>query len=84
MALRGFMGQATAGLRTVKFYQGQGVRFFEVPIGMTGSRGGEMKDLCDHCLEVPSSDTPKIQEGHAVLGHILCSLVERALFKAPA
>jgi hypothetical protein len=31
MALRGFMGQATAGLRTVKFYQGQGVRFFEVP-----------------------------------------------------
>jgi D-sedoheptulose 7-phosphate isomerase len=55
-----------------------------VCIGMTGSRGGEMKDLCDHCLEVPSSDTPKIQEGHAVLGHILCGLVERALFKAPA
>ena len=55
-----------------------------VCIGMTGNRVGPMKDLCDHCLDVPSADTPKIQEGHAVLGHILCGLVERALFKAPA
>lgn len=53
-------------------------------IGMTGNHGGPMKELCDHCLEVPSADTPKIQEGHAVLGHILCGLVERTLFKAPA
>jgi D-sedoheptulose 7-phosphate isomerase len=52
-------------------------------IGMTGSRGGPMKDLCDYYFDVPSADTPKIQEGHAVLGHILCGLVERALFKAP-
>lgn len=52
-----------------------------VCIGMTGNRGGLMKDLCEHYLEVPSADTPKIQEGHAVLGHILCGLVERALFK---
>jgi len=43
-----------------------------------------MKELCDFYLDVPSSDTPKIQEGHAVLGHILCGLVERALFKARA
>ena len=53
-------------------------------IGMTGSRGGQMKELCDYYLEVPSPDTPKIQEGHAVMGHILCGLVERVLFKAPA
>lgn len=53
-------------------------------IGMTGNRGGPIKALCDHYLEVPSADTPKIQEGHAVLGHILCGLVERALFRAPA
>lgn len=52
-----------------------------VCIGMTGNRGGAMRELCDHYLEVPSADTPKIQEGHAVLGHILCGLVERALFK---
>jgi D-sedoheptulose 7-phosphate isomerase len=55
-----------------------------ISIGMTGNRGGQMKDLCDYYLDVPSADTPKIQEGHAVLGHILCGLVERALFKAPA
>ncbi len=54
-----------------------------VSIGMTGNRGGPMKDLCEHYLEVPSADTPKIQEGHAVLGHILCGLVELALFKVP-
>lgn len=53
-------------------------------IGMTGNRGGPMQELCDFYLDVPSADTPKIQEGHAVLGHILCGLVERALFKAPA
>ena len=55
-----------------------------VCVGMTGNRGGPMKELCDHYLDVPSADTPKIQEGHAVLGHILCGLVVRALFKAPA
>ncbi len=54
-----------------------------VCIGMTGNHGGPMKELCDYYLGVPSADTPKIQEGHAVLGHILCGLVERALFKAP-
>jgi D-sedoheptulose 7-phosphate isomerase len=52
-----------------------------VCIGMTGNRGGPMRNLCDYLLEVPSSDTPKIQEGHLVLGHILCGLVENALFK---
>ena len=54
-----------------------------VTIGLTGNRGGTMGELCDHLLEVPSADTPHIQEGHAVLGHILCGLVEAALFKAP-
>jgi D-sedoheptulose 7-phosphate isomerase len=54
-----------------------------VCIGMTGNRGGPMRELCDHYLDVPTSDTPKIQEGHAVLGHIICGLVEQAIFKAP-
>lgn len=52
-----------------------------VSIGLTGNREGSMRELCDHLLEVPSSDTPKIQEGHLVLGHILCGLVENAIFK---
>ena len=53
-------------------------------VGMTGNRGGPMEDLCDYYLNVPSADTPKIQEGHAVLGHILCGLVEREIFKVRA
>ena len=54
-----------------------------VCIGLTGNRGGPMHDLCDYTLAVPNADTPKIQEGHLVLGHILCGLVENAIFKAP-
>jgi D-sedoheptulose 7-phosphate isomerase len=49
-------------------------------LGLAGNRGGPMHELCDHLLEVPSPDTPKIQEGHLILGHILCGLVERAIF----
>ena len=51
-------------------------------IGLTGNCGEPMRDLCDYLLEVPSADTPKIQEGHLVLGHILCGLVENAMFQA--
>ncbi len=58
-------------------------RFGLVCIGMTGCRGGAMHGLCDFLLEVPSTVTPKIQEGHLVLGHILCGLVEKSLFKVP-
>ena len=53
-------------------------------IGLSGNRGGPMAEACDHYLAVPSSDTPKIQEGHLVLGHILCGLAENAMFGKPA
>jgi len=53
-------------------------------IGFTGNRGGPMAADCDYYLAVPSSDTPKIQEGHLVLGHILCGLTEKALFNGTA
>ena len=55
-----------------------------VCIGLTGNRDSPMRDACEFLLEVPSSDTPKIQEGHLVLGHILCGLIENALFKVPS
>lgn len=54
-----------------------------ITVGLTGNRGGPMRQLCDHLLEVPSADTPKIQEGHLVLGHIICGLVESTLFERP-
>ncbi|WP_338844823.1 D-sedoheptulose 7-phosphate isomerase [Massilia sp. W12] len=49
-------------------------------IGFTGMRKGEMAELCDYLFEVPSVDTPKIQEGHLILGHILCGIVENEIF----
>lgn len=51
-----------------------------VTIGMTGNRGGPMLELCDHLLAVPSDCTPKIQEGHLVLGHIICGIIEEKIF----
>jgi D-sedoheptulose 7-phosphate isomerase len=49
-------------------------------VGLTGSTGGHMKDLCRYLLNVPSTDTPRIQEMHILLGHILCLIVEAELF----
>ncbi len=53
-----------------------------VTIGLTGQHGGDMPPLCDHCLRMPSTETPNIQEGHIVVGHILFALVEREMFGA--
>ena len=53
----------------------------DVTIGFTGQNSGELKDAADICLMVPSSNTPRIQECHITVGHILCSIiVERDLF----
>jgi D-sedoheptulose 7-phosphate isomerase len=49
-------------------------------VGMTGNRGGEIVELSDYVFAVPSAETPKIQEGHAAIGHILCGLIEKAMF----
>ena len=49
-------------------------------IGFTGSTGGKMKELSDLLLNVPSNDTPRIQECHILLGHIICQLVEQEYF----
>lgn len=49
-------------------------------IGFTGQTGGKMKDVSDLLLNVPSTDTPRIQECHIMLGHIICQLVEEKLF----
>ena len=51
-----------------------------ITIGLTGATGGKMKDLSDYFLNVPSTDTPRIQESHILLGHIICQLVEEQYF----
>jgi D-sedoheptulose 7-phosphate isomerase len=52
-----------------------------IVIGFTGATGGKMKDLCDYLLNVPSTDTPRIQESHITVAHIICEFVEKALFE---
>jgi D-sedoheptulose 7-phosphate isomerase len=47
-------------------------------IGMSGEKGGELKSLVKVSLQMPSNDTPRIQEGHILVGHIICELIELA------
>ncbi len=49
-------------------------------VALTGESGGNMKDISDFLLNVPSDDTPRIQESHIMIGHIICELVESSLF----
>lgn len=49
-------------------------------IGFTGVTGGKMANMCNITLRMPSLETPKIQEGHIAIGHIICGLVEAAMF----
>lgn len=50
-------------------------------VGMTGETGGNMRHLCDWLINIPSRDTPRIQECHMMLGHLMCELIENELFK---
>jgi len=62
-----------AGLET-------GRRMGLVTVGMTGNRGERITQAVDHCIEIPSDSTPKIQEGHIIVGHVICGLVEEQMF----
>ena len=49
-------------------------------VGMTGRNGRDLAGMCDHCLSTPSDSTPKIQEGHILMGHIICQFIEAEIF----
>ncbi|HMQ49473.1 MAG TPA: D-sedoheptulose 7-phosphate isomerase [Saprospiraceae bacterium] len=51
-----------------------------VVIGMTGADGGQLAAYCDYCIKIPSKDTPRIQECHMLIGHLICELIEQQLF----
>ena len=75
------IGISTSGnseniLRALKVAKSKGL----VTVAMTGESGGKMKDVVDYLLNVPSTDTPRIQEAHIMLGHIFCQIVEEDLF----
>jgi len=49
-------------------------------IGLTGESGGLMTGICDILIKIPSNETPRIQESHILIGHIICEMVEKRLF----
>ncbi len=76
-----FLGISTSGnspniLAAFRVCQEKGL----VRVGLTGQAGGEMAGLCDYCVNVPSNDTPRIQEVHILISHILCSIIEESIF----
>ncbi|MBK1963761.1 D-sedoheptulose 7-phosphate isomerase [Campylobacter novaezeelandiae] len=76
-----FIGISTSGnsaniLKALEICKEKGI----ISIGLTGQSGGKMNELCDYCIKVPSSCTPRIQESHILIGHILCAIVEEELF----
>ena len=82
-------GDVLIGLST-SGNSGNIVKAFEVArakkittVGFTGTTGGIMKTSSDYLINVPSSDTPRIQESHILLGHIICQLVEEQYFSKP-
>lgn len=50
-------------------------------VGFTGATGGKMASYCDYLINIPSTDTPRIQESHITVGHIICQLVEERFFE---
>ncbi len=69
-------GNSTNILKTIEIAKQQQMTI----IGMSGVSGGKMRDLCDVLLNVPSQDTPRIQESHILIGHIICQIIEAELF----
>jgi len=52
-----------------------------ITVGMTGQTQNKIEEIVDYCLKMPSTDTPRIQECHITVGHIICYLVESELFE---
>lgn len=84
---RGRKGDVLVGIST-SGNSGNVIKAFELAneigmstVGMTGESGGKMKALSNILLNAPSSDTPRIQESHIMMGHIICELVEERMFE---
>lgn len=69
-------GNSENVLRAVPVAQAMGIQV----VAMTGASGGKIATIADVCLRMPSDDTPRIQEAHTLLGHMLCDLLEQRMF----
>jgi len=76
MSTSGKSPNVIKGLRTAK-------KMGLMTLGITGRDGGEMAAVADYCLNVSSQSTPRIQEVHITLGHVICELVDYKLFQRP-
>jgi len=76
-----FIGISTSGnspnvIKALELCKEKGI----ISVGLTGASGGKMAELCDYCIKVPSGETPRIQEVHILIGHIICAIVEEEIF----
>ncbi len=76
-----FIGISTSGnsanvVEALKECKEKGI----ITVGLTGEKGGKMAEMCDYCIKVPSNETPRVQEAHILIGHIICAVVEEAIF----
>lgn len=76
-----FIGISTSGnsaniIEALRECKAKGI----ITVGLTGESGGHMGALCDYCIKVPSRETPRIQESHILIGHIICAVVEESIF----
>lgn len=77
------IGISTSGnSKNVLLAQKEAQRRNMLVFSLTGADGGKMKECCDVLFNVPSTDTPRIQESHILIGHIICQLVEEQLFSS--
>ncbi|KKW14300.1 MAG: Phosphoheptose isomerase [Parcubacteria group bacterium GW2011_GWA2_50_10] len=77
-----FFGISTSGnsenvLEAIKAARQAGCKV----VGLTGRGGGNMKEICDFLINIPAEDTPRIQEMHALVIHMLSDLIESTLFE---
>lgn len=76
-----FLGLSTSGksaniVRAVEACKEKGI----ISVGLTGKSGNKLTELCDYCITVPSTNTARIQESHILIVHIICGVVEEAMF----
>lgn len=76
-----FIGISTSGnseniIEALKECGNRGI----IRVGLTGESGGRMAQLCDYCIKIQSNETPRVQEAHILVGHIICSAVEEEMF----
>ncbi|WP_107691892.1 D-sedoheptulose 7-phosphate isomerase [Campylobacter concisus] len=76
-----FLGISTSGnsknvIEALKYARENNI----LTVGFTGENGGLMKNVCDYCICMPSNETPRIQEGHILIAHTICAVVEEFIF----